>query len=157
MSEQNILTGSKLWWEAIFRQGTIWRNIASQQSLLPVKIFCSDIIFGFLYISSRRNIVMGDSLPWTNMDRLKIANDPCHPSISLVVMANRLRQEASARRNRLKSRNANNDTNNVVNGATNDDSNTGADNNNNISHSNQSVAMDWKENMPKYFSSVWGL
>ena len=43
---------------------------ASQQNLLPVKIFCPDMIFRFFYISSRRNIVLGDSLPWTNMDWL---------------------------------------------------------------------------------------
>ena len=34
-----------------------WQNIASQQSLLLVKIFCPDITFWFFYISSRRNIV----------------------------------------------------------------------------------------------------
>ena len=62
-SGRNIASGHNL-------QIVLWRNIASQQSLLPVKIFCPDIIFRFFYISSRRNIVLGDNLPWTNMDWL---------------------------------------------------------------------------------------
>ena len=62
-SGRNIASGHNL-------QIVPWRNIASQQSLLPVKIFCPDIIFRFFHISSRRNIVLGDSLPWTNTDWL---------------------------------------------------------------------------------------
>ena len=62
-SGRNIASGHNL-------QIVPWRNIASQQSLLPVKIFCPDMIFRFFYISSRRNIVLGASFPWTNMDWL---------------------------------------------------------------------------------------
>ena len=62
-SGRNIASGHKV-------QIVPWRNIASQQSLLPVKIFCPDIIFRFFHISSRRNIVLGDNFPWRNMDWL---------------------------------------------------------------------------------------
>ena len=47
-----------------------WRNIASEHNLLSVKIFRSDIIFRNFYILSWRDIVLGDNLPWTNMDWL---------------------------------------------------------------------------------------
>ena len=61
-SMENISSGCNI------ASGHNRRNIASQKSLLPVKIFCPDVIFRFFYTSSRRNLVLGDSLPWTNMD-----------------------------------------------------------------------------------------
>ena len=72
---QNIQAGALINWDLIKKRvwhlGTICRlrqNMATRQNMLPLKYFVQTLHVAFFRFRPDANMVLGDDLPWTNMD-----------------------------------------------------------------------------------------